>query len=651
MKARVLPWLLTLIFVFSLGTVNAQEDAKTAQTVIHLLSYVSKDYAVAVQDGKIISPSEYSEQTEFVGQAIKMTTDGHFLTGKEKAATLSAIEQLNVLVNGKKPAEKISTSANAIIDNIIRLTGLKTAPKLWPDLAQGRTLFAKNCAMCHGKAGGADGPMAKALDPMPTNFQDLAVAEHLTSYQAFSSIKLGVPGTAMVAFSHFDDQQKWALAFYVKTLRYTQGITDSLKLRQAFKEAYAVVNLDQVATWSDIKLHDSLQGKVSDPNLSVKALRLLMPTADVAASSLGVAREKLAAAYTSYVGGQKTLARTQAVNAYLEGIEPVEAQLKTQNSDFVLKLEEKMFAVRQAIAKDAGADVLKTRIAEANTAIDEAQELMQGEQLNYWLSFLIAASIMLREGLEAFLVLAVVLALIRRADAKKALPWLHGGWISAVLLGVAGWFLSDYILQFGGKNREIMEGLVALLAVVVLLFVGFWLHNKTYAQQWKAFIEDKINVYLKNDRMIGLAAFSFMVVFREVFEVILFLQALNLEVAEGDKSAIGLGVLAAVVGIALIAYVFLKYSKMIPVRKLFLYSSWIIVFLAIVLTGKGIHALQESGWISVNSIQSMFRLDWLGIYNTVETLIGQLLLIAIIVATYLINKRRVARLVLQKEKA
>src|SRR5699024_2186042 len=109
----------------------------------------------------------------------------------------------------------------------------------------------------------------------------------------------------------------------------------------------------------------------------------------------------------------------------------------------------------------------------------QADQLMKDQQLNYWLTFIIAASIMLREALEAFLVLAVVLALIRNSGVKKALPWLHGGWITAVVMGIIGWFLSDYIIQFGGKNREIMEGLVSLLAVFVLIFVGFWLHNKS----------------------------------------------------------------------------------------------------------------------------------------------------------------------------
>ena len=156
-------------------------------------------------------------------------------------------------------------------------------------------------------------------------------------------------------------------------------------------------------------------------------------------------------------------------------------------------------------------------------------------------------------------------------------------------------------------------------------------------------MENKIGRYLQKDKMFGLAAFSFMVVFREAFEVILFLQAINLESEPENKSAIGLGVLAAVICIAVLVYVFQKYSKRIPVRQLFQYSSWIIVLLAIILMGKGFHSLQESGWISVTGIPSLFRINWLGFYPTLETVLAQASLVLVIFITYKINNQRIEK--------
>ena len=89
---------------------------------------------------------------------------------------------------------------------------------------------------------------------------------------------------------------------------------------------------------------------------------------------------------------------------------------------------------------------------------------------------------MLREGLEAFLIIALILALIKTSGSKKALPYVHCGWIMAILTGIAGWFLSDWIIGISGKNREIMEGLISLVAVIVLAFVGFWLHNHSHSK-------------------------------------------------------------------------------------------------------------------------------------------------------------------------
>jgi len=452
---------------------------------------------------------------------------------------------------------------------------------------------------------------------------------------------LGVPGTGMPSFSSdYNEVELWDLAFYVKSLGYRSPDNDTLLLRKAFKQVQPKIDLAQVANLTDKALMDSLKPLTEHPKTALKSLRVLVPKGKNAQNSLPAARKGLKAALKSYTNGDKKSARTQAIKAYLEGIEPIEARLRANNPDFVLELEHQMFSVRQAIEKDSGVEVLARETDKALAKIDRADELMKSHKLNYWLTFIIAASIMLREGMEAFLVLAVVLALIRSSNSRKALPWLHGGWITAVICGIAGWFLSDYIIQFGGKNREVMEGLVSLLAVLILIYVGFWLHNQTHAKKWTIFIKDKIGGYLNKDRMFGLAAFSFMVVFREAFEVILFLQAISLEAGDQNQSAIGLGVLAAVLIIAIIALAFLKYSKKIPVRQLFRYSSWIIVLLAIILIGKGFHALQESGWISVTNLSASLRAEWLGLYPTVQTIMAQVLLIVFIIITYWVNKRR-----------
>ncbi|MCO6498524.1 MAG: FTR1 family protein [Chitinophagaceae bacterium] len=606
---------------------------KEIQTVIHLLSYVSMDYPVAVENGKIIDQLEYEEQVEFAKQAFEFAKEGKFL-GSNENSVLEKLSNLRTLIDKKRPAAEISKTAEEAKSAIIDITGIATAPKVWPDIQNGQTLYSIHCKDCHGDKGDGNGILAKDQDPRPTNFLGAELYSKFSPYQGFNTIRLGVRGTSMRGYPELSDKEVWDLAFYIKSLPYQDKAGDKAVLKDNFTSAYPMYNLNKVSTLSDEALVNQLKTNFKDPEAKLVALRLMAPEGDNLNASLIIAKNELDAALEEYSAGNKKTARMKALTAYLEGIEPVEARLRTLDAKFVVGLENQMLNVRQAIEKDKGVDAVREEVQSAVAMISKADDLMKGKKMNYFLTFILAGTIMLREALEAFLVLAVVLALIKSSGVRKAIPWLHGGWITAVLLGAAGWFLSDYIIQFGGKNREIMEGLISLVAVVVLLLAGYWLHSNSTAKKWKGFVEDKVGHFLQKEKMFGLAAFSFMVVFREAFEVILFLQAVKLEAAPGNQSAIGLGVLAAFALIGIIAYFFSKYSKRIPIRQLFVYSSWIIVFLAVILIGKGIHGLQESGWVSVTSISSFFRVDWLGIYPTVQTILAQVCLLAVILGTY-----------------
>lgn len=365
--------------------------------------------------------------------------------------------------------------------------------------------------------------------------------------------------------------------------------------------------------------------------------KLFTQTENSSDNSLKTANAYLISALKNYKDGKNEIARKDALAAYLEGVEPVEARLKTYAPTISSKLEQQMFQVRFAIEQNKNNFEVEKEINNALSLIVDAEQVMGNNNLSYWLTFVLSASILLREGLEAFLIIVLILALIRSSGAKKAKRWIHGGWITAIIMGVAGWFFSGWIINISGQNREIMEGLISLVAVIILAFVGFWLHNNSQVGKWKIFVEEKIGKQLQKEKMFGLAFFSFMVVFREAFESILFLQAINLETTALNKSAIGFGVLAAFGLIALLGVLFLRYSKKIPVRQLFRYSSWGILLLAIILMGKGIHSIQESGWISITNSPIFVHVDWLGIYPTIETTVSQLILFSAVLALYYLS--------------
>lgn len=629
-----------IVVILSIFIVNSYYtiSQKDIETVIHLLNYISVDYSGAVENENIINEQEYAEQQEFSQQALQYMEGTNLIGESDRKVISIKIQQLIKLINDKVDNDAIVKLINSINGEIIEITGIQTSPKSWPSLSNGRRLYEQTCASCHGITGKGDGELGKSLDPLPSDFTDMEAMSQFSAYQALNTIRLGLPGTGMQAYSYYNETELWDLAFYVKSFGYQDA--DTNELRNVFNTISKHIDLSQLSNLNDEDLLKVIREvDAENPELQLSALRALVPFTFSRVNSIPIAIKGLQDALESYRNGDKKLARTHAITAYLDGVEPIESQLKIINSDAVIELEVKMFEVRNAIIKGVTYEELELIVGEAISALEEVNQLLQGQSFNYWLTFLIAASIMLREGLEAFLIIAVVISLIRSLDMKKALPWLHGGWIAAVLSGILGWYFSDLIIQFGGKNREIMEGLVSLFAVAVLMFVGFWLHNHSSAEKWKEFVEKKVGIHLHNDRMYGLAIFSFMIVFREVFEVILFLQAINLEAGPANKSAIGLGVITASILIAVIAYFFLKSTRKLPIRQLFQYSSLFIALLAVILLGKGIHSLQESGWISVSPISGP-RIEWLGLYNTVQTVVGQLVLISIIVITYVVTSRK-----------
>ena len=618
----------------------ASKDDSSLRTTIHLLDYISRDYTAAVQNGQVIDEAEFAEMQEFSDKVYVLIKESK-LPKDDKLRMLSQLKELGKQIENKSPHKSIYTLAQQARRDIIKTTGLKTAPLVWPSLENGKNLYVQHCTPCHGVNGLGDGRLAAGLKPAPTNFLNANLMQEISPFQAYNTIKLGVEGTAMQSFATLSDKEIWDLAFYIKSLRFTTQADQYTELQQKFDLANNTVNLEEVATLSDVELLKSLRNDYSaDTELLLTALRTQFPGDNAQKYSLDKARNYLKSALQNYTSGRYSPAREDALAAYLEGIEPSEARLKANAPAFTASLEQQMFEIREIIENKGDKAQVEKEIDNGLAMLRQAEEMMQDKKLNYWLSFALSASIMLREGLEAFLILALILALIRSSGLKKAIPWVHGGWITAILLGVAGWFFSDWVIGISGKNREIMEGMISLVAVIVLAFVGFWLHDHSHAKNWKKFIEEKISKQLKKDKMFGIAFFSFMVVFREAFESVLFLQAISLETQPEHQSSIGLGVLAAFALIALFAILFVKYAKKIPVRQLFRYSAWVITLLALILIGKGVHSIQEAGWLSITGFPVSVSVDWLGIYPTIETVAAQIILFVIMLLLYYGSNRK-----------
>ncbi len=621
-----------VLVIWSVSPLRASDEQ--ARMIVHLLDYIAVDYSMAVENGKVINAAEYAEMREFAQTIEQMGSDA-------PASLQSDIILLKNLISDKASQEKISSVAAGIKSEIIGIYKIEIAPKRWPKLESGRQLFALHCSSCHGKTGSGDGSLAAGLDPKPTNFHAPDKANGLSPFQAYNTIRLGVDNTGMRAFNELSDDEVWDLAFYVLSLPHQNKGVDAASVDNFSAE----VDLESLASSSNEELAEKYHLGTDERAKVIAALRLFPK--ELAEKSQGDYLEKakrlLKQAEKAYLAGNSRDARNLALTAYLEGVEPVEVQLRANDAGFAAELEAQLGKLRSVIEKERDPRIVQKEVESSLELLSSAQKLLEEKEFSAWLAFLLSFSIILREGLEAFLVVITILGIIRSLNISKAANWVHGGWIGAIVSGLLLWLAADQLFTFTGAQREVMEGAIALFAVGVLLYVGFWMHSKSEAGKWQAYVRTKIQVLARKENMLGLAFLSYLVVFREAFESVLFLSALNMEVGDTHQLAFGSGIVSAFLLLFVISILLLRFSKKIPITELFKYSAMIIAFLAIVLVGKGVHAIQEAGIVSISPMPVNLRLSLVGLYPTWETFISQLLILGVVIALWQLGNRKLRK--------
>ncbi len=582
--------------------------------VVHLLDYLAKDYGGAVQNGKVVSESEYAEQKEF---ATIVKNSAQAIDAFKKDPQFEAgIKSLVSEIEAKASAEDVARDARALQVTAIQLAGIEVAPVDWPKISEGQALFEKNCAVCHGQTGNGDGPGGAGLDPKPANFWDSGVKLESSPYQYFNTIRLGVPGTGMAAWPGFSDKETWALAFYLKSIALDHVVAEKPSL-----------DLKNVASLKDKEILNLLPGTESDKLRVLAQIRTYEPREMTSVNFLATARTDLDESMTAYRSGNYEQATSLALKSYLEGIEPIEAKIRANDGTLVTKIETQMSAFRNFLTPASIKEVTESKYREIVGTFGEINTVIAEKKMSPGLAFSAAFAIFLREGFEAVLIIITLLSIIRSFEAKKAARWVHAGWISALLLGLITWFGSGFIISMSGASRELTEGWVSLFAVTVLLYVGFWLHRQTEVGRWTKFVKETIHNALENKNLAVLAGIAFISVFREAFEVVLFLRAIWNDVETAGQNAMIAGTVLAFVLIFAFSYFALKYSQKIPLKKLFSISSLVMAILSIVLVGKAIHSFQEAGLISASMLPLNLRFDLLGLFPTYQTTISQVVIL------------------------
>ncbi|WP_417498842.1 FTR1 family protein [Methylophaga sp.] len=604
--------IISLMMMFSfIHAAHANDAQSETRQLMQIAEYVGADYSAAVANGEVINEAEYSEMTEFSALAVEKTRQ---LDNGQHA--LEAALKLQQAVTNKQNPDVIHAITVELRNILIKLSPDVSLPSELLPIQQVKQLYQQNCSACHGAMGQGDGTLAASLDPTPTNFTDKERAMNRSVIGLYDAITNGIEGTAMVALSHLDEKQRWSLAFYAGSLAF-QDHTGMATVPTAMTIQDFVSNSPQTLLNKYPTLDDD----------TVAQLRSHPEPLFASNDPLAMAKQQLKAAHTSYLSGDYKAAQALAVSAYLDGFELAENALDAYDPQLRKDIEKSMMAFRQLTAQSKKQDDITALLEQTNHQLSQAQDLLSADTLSDSTLFTASLVILLREGLEAMLVVLALVTVLVKTERRDAVKYVHAGWFFALIAGVATWWAAQNLISISGASREIMEGVGALMAAVILFYVGFWMHSKTNAAAWQAYINQHVHRHLSKGTLWGLAGLSFIAVYREVFETVLFYQALLTQSAASQSMSIATGFVTAVVILRLLFWVFVKYSLRLPIRTFFTFSTYLMLALSFVLIGKAVAALQEADLISISSLPIDFALSWLGIYSTWEGLSAQLVIV------------------------
>jgi high-affinity iron transporter len=308
-----------------------------------------------------------------------------------------------------------------------------------------------------------------------------------------------------------------------------------------------------------------------------------------------------------------------------------------------LSVEGTVVAQSASIYSDAERDIVVVNAMISDQKYDSASKLLdtmiayltplaQKSSYTYW----DAAMIPIREGLEALLVVGALLAFVKKSKDGKGKTWIWSGVLSGLLLSVILAIIIKFVFSSGafGKNNFLISGWTGIFAAVMLLYMSYWLHSNSNIEQWNRYIQSKTQTALSTGRVISLGVLSFLAVFREGTETVLFIIGMINQIS---TQQLLLGILVGFGILAVIAYLMLFLGVKLPIRPFFLVSSLIVFYLCVKFMGLGVHGLQLAGSLPVSNASILPSIDFLGFYPSWQSAIPQLA-IAIIAVAFLIGR-------------
>ena len=350
--------------------------------------------------------------------------------------------------------------------------------------------------------------------------------------------------------------------------------------------------------------------------------------------------QRIQQAIVLYQQGDAKKAMLSVQNTYFDVFENsgMENKIGSRDSNFKAELEG-YFTRLVSLMKAGQGDKLQDQAVGLSQNLAKAVEMLQGGEQSDWSMFLYSLLIILREGLEALLIVAAIVAYMVKNNHHDKLPVIRQSVYVALAASVVTAFIFQLIFENSGQNRELLEGFTMIIAVFMLFSMSYWLLSKVEAQNWKRYLEGKLSTALTAGSLFGLWVTSFLAIYREGAETVLFYYALI-----GDaKSAVSLAYLLAgfVSGAILLAicYFIMRYSVVkLPLKPFFMFTGSFMYVMAFVFAGKSVLELIEGKLFEPTLVAGVPEISWLGVYPYVETLVPQAILILAAIFAFFVMK-------------
>jgi len=630
---------------------SAQTPEEAARRIATVGAIAVEEYGLGVADGRIVSAAELDEARLFLAEAARLADA---LPATIQAAVRDRLARL------RRAADRLDDPAvlEAEVDALRALLASGLGIRLDPlpaavSLARGAEVYAAACAACHGEDGAGGGPAGAGLDPAPTDFTDRALLAPTSPLDFFRKVSVGVAGTAMAGFeSALSLDDRWAVSLYVAGLRY--GDDERAEGRRWVARCPAC----------QVLLSDPT-GLLSAPDDSLASLLAPhsgapIPDAAVAFARTAGAREvlggdrRLAArrvvrradtligAAAALAGdGNRSEALSTALEAYL-AFEGIEREVGARDAGAVAGVERAFAAFRAALA-EADAAAIGGGAADARRALADAVAVLDAAASPTVL-FGQSLLIILREGLEAILIVGALAGLLAQAGAASRIRDLGLGVGLAAVASLVTAVLFVAVLRVTPAQQEAVEGVTMLVAALVLFWVASWMVSKIEAERWRTFVRDRLHAALASRSTLALVGIAFLAVYREGVETVLFYAALagTVDGPAGGGVVVG-GFLTGAAALAVVYLAVRRWGMRIPLRPFFAVTGVLLTIMAVSFAGKGVSELQVAGWVPATPLR-LPSLPALGLFPTVQTVGAQVLIaVAFVVAVLWIARPAAAR--------